>query len=209
MKIFFDLDGTLIDVSRRHHKVYSEITESLGGKPLQKEAYWHLKRSKTTWPEILKASQLSPDLTDNFLSIFISKIEQPEYLQLDTLFPDAIATLENTSTLYQCYLVSLRRNESNLIREVDNLGISKYFKKILSAHSESDGSDKKIELIKAELTQAKGDLIIGDTEADVKTGQALNLTTVAVLSGIRDRQFVEKLKPDHMIQGIGQLPEII
>ena len=56
--LVFDLDGTLLDVSARHHHVYSTVCRSLGGQPLDRAAYWHLKRRRTGWPEILAQSGL-------------------------------------------------------------------------------------------------------------------------------------------------------
>jgi phosphoglycolate phosphatase-like HAD superfamily hydrolase len=205
LKIFFDLDGTLIDVSLRHHRVYSEIVTALNGKPLDKDTYWELKRAKTAWPELLQKSGLSPDVLPVFLERFIATIEQPEYLRADTLFPDALATVKHLATRHACYLVSLRRNHQNLLLEIQWLGLTKHFKKILTGHSETDGSDKKAELIAGELQPDESAIIVGDTEADIKTGQQLGLTTVALLSGIRSKDFLAALNPDHILQSVEEL----
>jgi len=207
LRIFFDLDGTLIDVSLRHHEVYSEIVIALGGQPLNKDAYWQHKRAKEAWPVILNLSGLSPDSSPEFLDRFIAKIENPKYLRLDSLLPGAAEVLREFSGKSECYLVSLRRNPENLKQEVRHLGLSKYFRKILTGHSESDGSDKKSELIKAELDDRDA-LIIGDTEADIKAGKILGVTTVAVLSGIRSEKFLKSVSPDYMIRSIGELPSL-
>ena len=208
LKVFIDLDGTLIDVSSRHYKVYSELALDFGGEALPKDSYWALKRHMVAWPELLQKSQLSADIVPEFLDAFISKIENPDYLKMDTLFPSALATLQAMAKQNQCYLVSLRRNHQNLIQEIYSLGIDTYFQKILTGHSETDGYDKKIELIAAELQKDEQGLIIGDTEADIITGQKLGLTTVAVLSGIRDEKFLAALQPDYMIKTIAELTSL-
>lgn len=209
MKIFFDLDGTLVDVLPRHYRVYSETVTAFGGKPLGKDEYWDLKRAKTLWPEILSKSGLDPNIKESFLQDFIKKIESPAYLAMDELIPGARQVLDGLYKTDELFLVSLRRNAGNLNEEVQRLELGSYFQKILSAHSETDGSDKKTELIKNELHQGKPALIVGDTEADIKTGKQLGLTTVAVLSGIRNKGFLDNLKPDYMINDIGEFTAIV
>ncbi len=204
MKIFFDLDGTLIDASKRHHGVYTDVVTELGGSPLQQSEYWDLKRSKSDWEIILPKSNISADQKNLFLARFIPKIEAIDYLKSDTLFPGAVDTIEKLSQKHTCYLVSLRRNHEHLLAEIGWLNLTPHFSKILSGHSETDGSDVKSAIIKAELGDNKG-LIIGDTEADILTGKLLNLTTVAVLSGIRNREFLESLKPDYLLKDVTEL----
>ena len=204
LKVFFDLDGTLLDVSERNYRVYSEVTKQFGGTPMDKTTYWDLKRKKTKWPELLPLSKLDAAIEREFLEVFITKIEDPKYLELDVLLPNAVRVLEEVSSKAACRLVSLRRNEANLHKELERLKLNDYFVEILSGHSESDGYDKKIELIKSRLGNSRG-VIIGDTEADIVTGKNLGLTTVAMLSGIRDEKFLEVLEPDYMLNDISDV----
>lgn len=204
LKVFFDLDGTLLDVSERNYRVYCEVTEQFHGTPLAKDEYWELKRKKAKWPELLPFSKLDPSIEAEFLKVFIAKIEDPKYLELDILYPDTLNVLQEVSSKCECRLVSLRRNEANLLEELDRLKIKDAFVEILSGHSESDGYDKKIDLIKSRLGSDKG-VIIGDTEADIITGKNLGLTTIAVLSGIRDQKFLEALDPDYLLDNVGDI----
>ena len=201
MKVFCDLDGTLIDVSVRNYRVYTEVVELFGGQPLDKDIYWDLKRRKTKWPELLPMSELLPDIEKQFLDEFIKKIESPDYLKLDTLFPGALDALDSIAHTHECYLVSLRRNRRNLLEELAWLQLAPHFKSVLTGHSESDGYDVKIALIKEVLGDDRG-VIIGDTEADIVTGKELGMHTVAVTSGIRDEQFLNALHPDYTATGI-------
>lgn len=207
MKIFCDLDGTLIDVSVRHYKVYCDVVELFSGSQLSRDKYWSHKRNKNTWEDILKISKISEKSKDNFLQEFIKKIEDPIYLSYDELFEGAVETLKYFSKSNNCYLVSLRRNQANLKEQLVKLDIDSYFKKVLSGHSENDGYDVKIELIKNELTDEEN-IIIGDTEADIITGKKLNMITVATLSGLRDSQFLSNLEPDYMIDTIADIRKL-
>ena len=167
-----------------------------------------MKRDRAKWAEILTLSKLSLDTEPKFLNSFIRKIEDPQYLSLDLLFPNAISALEIFSRLGECYLVSLRRNRANLIEEVKRLGLEEHFTEILTGHSENDGYDVKIMLIKDKLDDGDG-IIIGDTEADIVTGKSLGLRTVALSSGMRSKQFLASLKPDYLLDSISNVPELI
>lgn len=208
MTLFFDLDGTLIDTSLRHHTVYSEIVSDFKGTPLAKNEYWGLKRQKQPWSKILPLSDIDASHESEFLQQFIAKIESTQYLDLDTLINGASKVLAASNYAHTCYLVSLRRNHSQLVSELQRLKIDHYFTEIVSGHSETDGFDKKIELIRPKINDASTTYIIGDTEADIITGQSLGLKTVAVLSGIRTEELLGGLHPDYMLQTIEQLQSI-
>lgn len=208
MKIFCDLDGTLIDVSARHHKVYADTITEFRGTPIAKEAYWDLKRKKTKWPTLLEMSGVSADRETDFLDRFIVRIEDPEYLRIDTIMPGAVEVLDELRTMGDCYLVTLRRNRQNVLWELDHLGLTPHFTEILTGHSETDGYDVKIDLIKKKLGSDTG-VIIGDTEADVVAGKQLGLQTFAVTSGIRDQAFLAELKPDHVVVGVTEVVALL
>lgn len=208
MKIFFDLDGTLVDVSARHHKVYCDVVAKFSGNALNKDEYWNLKRNKASWEDILPLSKIGADLKDEFLEEFIKLIENKDYLKLDKLIPGALKTARYLYSANTCYLVSLRRNPENLEAEINWLGLRPYFHKVLSGHSETDGSDVKTLLIRNALAENTG-TIIGDTEADVLTGKDLGLTTIAVTSGIRSQEFLEHLNPNYICSTIAELPGVL
>jgi len=208
VNVFFDLDGTLIDVSKRHFTVYKELVTKYGGIPLEKISYWDLKRNKTAWSEILSRSSISKEITVRFLDDFINKIEDTSYLKEDILFPDVVYILEDIARVADLYLVSLRRNSDNLKAELEWLGIEHLFKDVLTGHSETDGHDVKVELI-GKINNGDKSFIVGDTEADIISGKELSLITVAVLSGLRDEKFLAALKPDFIISNISELKSIV
>lgn len=210
MQVFFDLDGTLIDVEPRHYRIYCNACKHLGGNPLPKVVYWAMKRSKVSWDVILAKSGIDTGRKDDLLNYFISHIENVDELMEDKIFDGAIATLEKLSKNNECYLVSLRRNEDNLLLQIDRLGLAHVFVKILTGHSEGDGSDVKQHLIKKMIPpNANTAFIVGDTEADVLAAKALGLRSVAVTTGIRSKEFLVEIKPDYIIERISDLTTVI
>jgi len=118
MKIIFDLDGTLIDVSDRHYAVYREVSDELRGIALEKQAYWDLKKENAQWPKLLEYSKIPQANLADFMNLFIGKIEQPKYLKKDKLFPATKKVLSSLSN-HELYLLSLRRSAQTLLDELE------------------------------------------------------------------------------------------
>jgi phosphoglycolate phosphatase len=208
-KIIFDLDGTLIDVSDRHYKVYHDTVILLNGKPLDKKTYWDYKMDNMSWAFILEKSQLPSDIEDEYLDAFKQTIEKLPYLKMDKIIPGARELLESIYNKYDLYLISLRRNDKNLQEEIKYLKLNKYFKKIISGHTDKKDPGFKTDLIRKGLDDYKNAVIVGDTEVDVISGNTLGITTVAVLSGIRNKKNLDKLKPSYVIDSASELSKVL
>ncbi|NQU11641.1 hypothetical protein HQ590_12680, partial [bacterium] len=84
MTVFCDLDGTLLDVSIRHHAVYRSVLQQWDEAPLPRDAYWALKRRGASTEAILTRSGLAPRVAD-FSELFVKWIEHPRFLACDKL----------------------------------------------------------------------------------------------------------------------------
>ena len=210
MKIFIDLDGTLTELQKRHYEVYSRCARQFKGQLIGVDEYWHDKRANVSWHDLLTKSNIDPEQESVFLSEFAKLMESPEMLRFDSLLPSARDTLESLSKTNELVLVSLRRNRENLIRQLDELDIARYFLTIVSGHSETkeDVLKKKADLISS-LGDYVGAIIIGDTEADISVGKHLGIKTVAVLSGMRDKEFLSAFNPDYIIDSIADISTVL
>lgn len=210
MKVFLDLDGTLIDISERHYQVYTTTVNDFGGTPLEKARYWELKRDNTPWPEILTLSNVSLEHEPRFMEDFTKRIEDPVMLALDTLFTHSMSVLTELKKTHELILVSLRRNPQNLRTQLDQLGITKFFAHILSGHSATkEGLLTKKAAVIQELGPVGEACIVGDTEADVSAGKQLAITSIAVTTGIRSESFLSHLEPDYVSGSINQVKDIV
>ena len=198
-KIFFDLDGTLIDVSDRFYGVYSEICNELGIETLPKNKYWLKRQTKISTFDILKSTK-GEKFYEQFITLRNQKIETQSFLKYDTLKPKVDMLLKKLSKKYTIHLISLRNSRSNLLWQLNYLSIIKYFKTVENA-SAFGGYHDKIKLIE-KIGYSSGDWVVGDTESDILAGKTLNLYTCAVLNGMRTKNFIEKLNPHFIIKDI-------
>lgn len=205
--IFFDLDGPILDVSSKYYRLYSELVEKYGGKPLSKNDYWNHKRNKIKEKDILSMSNVS---TDNDIdNIRKSIIETKKYLLYDKLSPYILKILSIIKSNYCLILVTLRHNRDTLLWELKHFGLDDKFDLILSTEAtglECEHYINKIHLIQKNIDpNGLSGWFVGDTETDIRTGTLLQLNTIAVSYGIRDKQFLEPLSPTLLFDSPEQL----
>lgn len=198
IKIFFDLDGTLIDYSKRNYFVYKLLAKKNKLKIIPFGAYWKLKQSKTK-------------ITDNqkFLEEFIKTIESPKALKKDKLFTftkRVLNVLKNKG--YKLYLVSYRASKNQTIVQLKKLGIYSFFSKICLGKGES-GYKTKVKNIKKYIKKSDTVYVVGDTEDDILAAKEVNAVSVAVLSGIRDKKTLMLYNPNDIIRDIREIEKII
>lgn len=170
-----------------------------------------MKRANLSWDKLLPLSGLSIDEKDRYLKLFIDRIESQEELGADELFKDSLRTLEQLrANGNKLYLLSLRRNANALDWQIEHLGIRHLFEKILSGHSDTKEGTllKKADIVRQTVDNPSEVVIIGDTEADVAAAQQLGATSIALLSGIRNEEFLSAMCPNYLVDGIGDVNNI-
>ena len=198
MNIFFDLDGTLIDSRLRLYRLFSDLTNQT---LLSFDEYWTLKKNMSDHRKIL-AEYFS--YTDNQIDLFqtnwMSLIESDEYLLLDKLFDFTKNVLDNLKVQnYSLYVVTARQNKMMAYRQLLAMGIFDYFKEILV----TENTKSKAQLILDKIQKLnENDVLIGDTGMDIKTAKEINIKSIAVLSGFRNREVLKRYNPDLIVDDI-------
>jgi phosphoglycolate phosphatase len=205
--IFLDLDGPLLDVSERYHRLHCNLVSRHGGRPLDRETYWQAKRERVPEPEILASMGLSRQAVAEIDAVRGSLIESSEYLAFDRPWPWTIPTLQALAGVSRLVLVTLRRHPDRLLRQLDDLDLHTYFGRIVAGPG--DGTvEAKARLVRDEgIPVPPGSIMVGDTEIDIAGGKALNLRTIAVRSGIRSDAHLECWSPDLLVDDLRQVLE--
>ena len=188
LTVFFDFDGTLVDVRERHYRTYRSALAPLGGRPLDPAAYWRLKRRGVPVAEVLAASAVAPERREAFLARFLAEIESPECLALDRLLPGAAAALAGLAGRgHRLVLLSLRQDPAAFAGQVARLGIAGRFARVDAGRTSADDRVAKRRLIEAAGSGGPA-AVGGDTEADMGAARALGLPAVGVTTGLRNRR---------------------
>ena len=201
--IFIDLDGTIFDVSKRIYRLYREILKENNKKFISEKDYLRLKRQKKDIKEILIKTE-AEDILKKFKKEWKKNIESQNFLKFDSISLSTRKKLFDLKKNYKLILVTLRNNPKSLNIQLKKEGIKEIFDKILVKSPENHKLKwkTKYQIIKKYGNYNKKSIIIGDTETDILAGKALGIKTVAVTSGMRDKEFLKKYKPDLLIKNI-------
>lgn len=207
--LIFDLDGPLLDVSRRYCQLYSFLVEDSGRTPLPSQDYWSLKRARTAEDIILKKSELADDVCRQLAQRRLELIETRDYISHDRLWPWTSEILSFLTNRFRMILVT-QRSEPELLRwQLDELKLAGYFEKVITGRGDNTLTAKAGMVRKHGVVVPERCAIIGDTEVDVMSGKELGIQTVAVRCGIRNEEILLQYQPHHMLDDIRELPPFL
>jgi phosphoglycolate phosphatase len=201
--IFFDLDGTILDIRNRFYCLYSDCLQLYGGTPIIKDQYWQLKQAKTNELDILRVSgdeNVFPSYEKNRLD----RMESIPYLQMDEVWEGFENYLQLLQPRFDLSIVTLRKSSEALKWQIDHLGLRKFFVNIISPANgkfESIRFDTKVNMVREVFGEENlNGWFIGDTEVDILAGKALGVNTCAVGFGLRNVEIMNNLDPDRIAE---------
>lgn len=192
--LFFDLDGTLIDVRKRHIAVYHTVAEEMNLPIVSDDIYWERKRNR-----LFPWSDISEEICQQFRKKFKEASEKPDMLTMDSIYPGIVPLLERLVSTHTMVLVTKRYSPTNLDLQLKNLEIDLFFTTVLTPNPGS----------KSQAIQGYGfndsDVVIGDTEEDITTAKELNLPSIAVTWGVRTNAYLLSYTPTFLTNTIEEL----
>jgi len=202
--LLLDLDGPVIDVSRRYYSTHRRLTLRLGLTPAGFNDYWEAKRRGQKEVDLLKAYGATQSQLQRYGKMWLDAIEAPKNLLLDRLQPGAANALRTLAQAFAIYIVTMRRNKAATLQQMERLGIKQYIKRTLVCGNDVAG---KAHAVKQErLTPVA---FVGDSEADVQAARELGCPVYAVTCGIRNRGFLLRLQPDRVFRDLSEVASFL
>jgi phosphoglycolate phosphatase-like HAD superfamily hydrolase len=202
--ILIDLDGTIVDVRARHYDVYSRTMTEMGREPLGAARYWRGRRSGKSTQDLL-VSFSAPERA-RFSRLWVGRVESPQALGLDTLFPGAVAALSELSGRHDLVLVTLRRDRAGLADQLERLGIGHLFARVLAS---GPGPVARKDNLVGIGDLSAGGYVVGDTEADIDLAKKTGRRLVCVANGVRTRLFLTRQGASVVVPSLRELPAAI
>ncbi len=197
MKIIFDLDGTLICSKKRLYELFCDLINS---RELSFSDYWEFKFSGCSNQDILKNVFDYPEEKINkFFTLWMDKIEDSYYLEMDTVIEGLQEFLEKVSINNQLYICTARQSVVQVKAQLKNLAILEFFEDIFVTEQCSTKTEL---LLNSGMVFSENDWFVGDTGHDIKTGQQLGIKTCAVLSGFMSESALKGYEPDSIINNV-------
>lgn len=187
-RVVFDFDGTLLNSRERHVIVLKDCLRFFGIFDANLDEYMIYKADgNSTYAFLCNKLMLSEDLADKISKRWISMIELDSYLAKDSLYMDAIDTLQYCSSIAELYLLSARSNGEELYRQVERMGLRDYFCEVICV-SPRHATTEKINV----LRRIKPCVIVGDTEVEYQAAQEVGISCYLLNRGFRSKEYFEQ-----------------
>ena len=207
--LFLDLDGTVLDVRRRHYAAYISVCEmrDVKGTPIPDAEYWHWRRDNKPIADIIKATRVFPTKHKLYQERFDERLEAPDLLLLDEVRTGVETFLGKVYTKTPICLVTLRRDRQALESQLASMKLSRYFASVLAGAPPRPRrpSPSARGVFKAQLVRDRykllpeGSLYIGDTETDVQAARSLGFDVFLVEGGHRHKSLQIRADPDRIV----------
>jgi phosphoglycolate phosphatase len=199
MKIFFDLDGTLVDASDRLYQLFQFLVPD---SKLTKNSYWELKRNKISHQQILKTQfSYAGERIKTFEQAWLEMIELPEWIALDRPFIKVTEYLSEIKKHHSLFVITARQSEETATNQLRTYGWATFFDDVLVTKHRQE----KSEMMKNKNVEISKDWLVGDTGKDIEAGKKIGLLSAAVLTGFLNREKLLEYNPDIIVNSVVDL----
>jgi phosphoglycolate phosphatase-like HAD superfamily hydrolase len=202
--LIFDLDGTLLDVRRRHYAVYSHVLRELGQPPLPEAEYWRRRRDGEGTLSVV--GDLPGDIVSRFQAAWIERIESRPYLALDRPYAEVRDVLTELRRNHRLVLVTLRRDAVALAWQLSEARLTPFFQDIVSPGYYTP--TRKSELLPYWYPMSET-WVIGDGEADIDLAADLGARCICVSDGVRSAEFLWERGTMAIASSLRDLPTLM
>ncbi|MFN9174469.1 MAG: HAD family hydrolase [Synechocystis sp.] len=215
LRLITDCDGPIMDVSERYYRVYCYCLDQIKEPEqpinrLSKADFWQRKRSKVPEIQIGLDSGLKATQVDSFALLRKQTVHTMPYLPYDLPLPGVEPVLQNILDRGIDLVIMTMRRVRELDEALDRNQLTDFFpgdRRYCLGNDyvkTGDTNDKPLlmERAMAELSPAESTWMVGDTEADILAAQRVGIPAIAVLSGIRDQEQLERYQPDFIVENL-------
>jgi phosphoglycolate phosphatase-like HAD superfamily hydrolase len=178
--IVFDLDGTLIDITRRWYALHERYARLYGLPVIEKDTYITLKKEGVPERDIFSAQSIDQEVLEDYKRDRIAHIEDDEFLAHDVLVPQCTEVLEAWRDIGEIQIVTNRRNKEACGKELERLGI---LPSISNIHFATDATRR--EVIRELNVHEEVACLISDSLDDYTIATELEIPVLTVGYGCR------------------------
>lgn len=188
MTVFCDVDGTLLDSSARHEQLLRDLLrEGSIAWPDDAPEYLPYKADGHSTREWLETAGVKRPAAEKVAAVWQARIELPEYLATDRPYPDAIPFLQALHRLkVRVILLSARQDEAALRMTLQHWELLSLVDELLVVPPRCV-ADEKAAILR--VRAVGGDVMIGDTEADMTAADLAGIRCLVLDRGFRSRRY--------------------
>ena len=209
--IIFDLDGTILPLHKRFYAVWRDTLAKFNLPNLSWEDFMYNIEQDTLM------NYIDPSIRQQFMKSFLSAYSKYRFPD-ETLIPGAKEVLVQLKKTR--YLIALATGRISSITELKNEMKSHELDRlfdIITCQKAEDASfgtlvskENQIRYILTELRVSPSQaVIVGDYITDIRSGKAVGLKTIALLTSGVSVKILKKEEPDMILESINNLPQVI
>jgi phosphoglycolate phosphatase-like HAD superfamily hydrolase len=172
--IYFDFDGTIVDLWPRYYSVFMEAANASN---ISLEKYQEIKRKLKRDSDV--ASALGVTLPAHYFDRKKQLLESERFLKMDFLLVKKERLL-SFGRANNCMILTRRRKKYMYEKQLAWLGLSSLIEKSVVLHPDWDQS--KLEYLRQHASC--GDILIGDSKAEWEVSSLKNMSVILVRTGI-------------------------
>lgn len=186
--IIIDLDGTIIDSTKRHSLLLKSLLED-HSIPIDFDSQDYLlykRNGHNNYDFLTKKLNLNPQLAKEIQRKWINNIESPELIATDNLYPDALKFLNSIKKLgHDIIFLTSRQKKEILYKELKDLNLTMFPKQIIVVQGSKVNAFRDI--------SDSPKIMIGDTEIDFMAAEGSNAKSYILNRGLRSPHFLHKI----------------
>jgi HAD superfamily hydrolase (TIGR01549 family) len=207
--IFLDLDGTIVDSTGAYLEAARIAFRAVGKQMPENQVLLEIPRRIE---QRLTIDDLTYGDTKEFMQVYLEAYYSVTEVKTK-LMPNISDALKALSANAKLALITMRHCPSQVIqKELDCFDIAKYFTHFVTAMDTSKpkpSPEALIRCVEALDLEMCDCIIAGDSVNDVRAGKAAGAKTVAVLSGLFQREELARECPDLILPDVTSLPEFV
>lgn len=215
--IMLDLDGTIIDSIGIYYEIVRVTLEKLGLPQVSTEQIRKANLNGSfLWEKLFPEGLFDDQAYSQEKAWAIARKISPEmFNQRVKLLPGAANLLKKlASGGFKLAIVTStpRQNMSAKLKPLDEAGILPYLQEIITADDttrKKPAADPLVECCRRLAIDPENCIYVGDTQVDIKAGQAAGSRTVGVLTGFDTYEMLEEEKPDAIISTLTGLSGVV
>ncbi|MCL4430365.1 MAG: HAD family hydrolase [Candidatus Bathyarchaeota archaeon] len=201
-----DLDGTIVDSTGAYIEAAQIAFRNLKIQPPEDPVLLEIPRRME---QHLTLDDITKGYTKEFLPLYLNAFRSITESKTQ-LLPNVSTTLAALSQRAKLALITMRHVPNQVVqKELDYFGILPYFSHVVTGLDTAKPKPSPEALIKCReaLNLDMCDcLIAGDSVSDMRAGKAAGAKTVALLSGLYNREELEREHPDLVLSDVSLLP---
>jgi phosphoglycolate phosphatase-like HAD superfamily hydrolase len=218
--IVFDLDGTLLTIDQRFHRVFNDTAEELGGRKISAKDFSRKFHNDELYYHPFGSSRKNTAKTRSFWSLFLKSYGKEAY----TCYSTSIRGTKQTVTQIRRKGIRIAVTTGRMCRartvrhELRNIGIDQCVDvtitkatalRFKNPHHATSRSAELREVLKRLRVGAHECVFVADYVDDIRSAKRLGISTIAVLSGSSSFGLLKREDPDHIIKSIRDLPRLL